>query len=139
MEIEVTGHQWWWEVEYKHQVPSRQVTAANEIRLPLHQRVLIRTNSSDAIHSLWIPNLHGKRDLIPARTSGLWPSGLFAIPVMDGLGLYLVPLMIGTRSLPFPRLNNFSYYMYVFGGTAVQFRADANRAGTLRALAAPRA
>jgi cytochrome c oxidase subunit 1 len=41
---------------------------------------------------------------------------LFAIPVMDGLGLYLVPLMIGTRSLPFPRLNNFSYYMYVFGG-----------------------
>jgi cytochrome c oxidase subunit I+III len=41
---------------------------------------------------------------------------LFAIPVMDGLGLYFVPLMIGTRSLPFPRLNNFSYYLYLFGG-----------------------
>jgi cytochrome c oxidase subunit 1 len=41
---------------------------------------------------------------------------LFAIPVMDGLGLYFVPLMVGTRSLPFPRLNNFSYYMYLFGG-----------------------
>jgi cytochrome c oxidase subunit 1 len=40
---------------------------------------------------------------------------LFAIPVMDGLGLYFVPLMVGTRGLPFPRLNNFSYYMYLFG------------------------
>jgi cytochrome c oxidase subunit 2 len=72
VEIEVTGHQWWWEVEYKHAIPSKQVTTANEIHLPLNQRVLIRTNSSDVIHSLWIPNLHGKRDLIPGRTSELW-------------------------------------------------------------------
>lgn len=72
VEIEVTGHQWWWEVEYKHAIPSKQVTTANEIHLPLNQRVLIRTNSTDVIHSLWIPNLHGKRDLIPGRTSEMW-------------------------------------------------------------------
>jgi cytochrome c oxidase subunit 2 len=72
VEIEVTGHQWWWEVEYKHAIPSKQVTTANEIHLPLNQRVLIRTASSDVIHSLWIPNLHGKRDLIPGRTSEMW-------------------------------------------------------------------
>ena len=72
LEIEVKGHQWWWEVTYKHAVPSRQVTTANEIHLPLNQRVLIRTESSDVIHSLWIPNLHGKRDLIPGRTAEMW-------------------------------------------------------------------
>jgi cytochrome c oxidase subunit I+III len=42
---------------------------------------------------------------------------LFAVPVMQGLGLCLVPLMIGTRDAAFPRLNAYSYYMFLFGGT----------------------
>jgi cytochrome c oxidase subunit I+III len=41
---------------------------------------------------------------------------LFAVPVMQGMGLYLVPLMIGTRNVAFPRLNAFSYYVYLIGG-----------------------
>jgi cytochrome c oxidase subunit 1/cytochrome c oxidase subunit I+III len=41
---------------------------------------------------------------------------LFAVPVMSGLGLYLVPLMIGTRNLAFPRLAAFSYWTYLIGG-----------------------
>lgn len=41
---------------------------------------------------------------------------LFAVPVMQGFGIYLVPLMLGTRSIAFPRLLNFSYYTYLFGG-----------------------
>jgi cytochrome c oxidase subunit I+III len=41
---------------------------------------------------------------------------LFAVPVMEGLGVYLVPLMVGTRNIAFPRLNNFSYFVYLFGG-----------------------
>ncbi|MDQ2647857.1 MAG: cytochrome c oxidase subunit I, partial [Myxococcota bacterium] len=41
---------------------------------------------------------------------------LFAVPVMQGLGLCLVPLMIGTRDAAFPRLNAYSYYMFLFGG-----------------------
>jgi len=41
---------------------------------------------------------------------------LFAVPVMEALGVYLVPLMIGTRNIAFPRLNAFSYYVYLFGG-----------------------
>src|SRR5678815_4651680 len=41
---------------------------------------------------------------------------LFAVPVMQGLGLYLVPLMIGTRNLAFPRLNVFGYYVFLAGG-----------------------
>jgi len=41
---------------------------------------------------------------------------LFAVPVMEGVAVYLIPLMLGTRSTAFPRLNAFSYYMYLFGG-----------------------
>ena len=41
---------------------------------------------------------------------------LFAVPVMEGVGLYFIPLMIGSRSTAFPRLNAFSYFMYLFGG-----------------------
>ena len=41
---------------------------------------------------------------------------LFAVPIMEGLGVYLVPLMVGTRNIAFPRLNAFSYWLYVFGG-----------------------
>jgi cytochrome c oxidase subunit I len=41
---------------------------------------------------------------------------LFAVPVMEGIGIYLVPLMLGTRNVAFPRLNAFGYWMYVIGG-----------------------
>lgn len=41
---------------------------------------------------------------------------LFAVPVMEGMGLYLVPLMVGTRNVSFPRLLNFSYYVYLGAG-----------------------
>jgi len=40
----------------------------------------------------------------------------FAVPAMEGLGIYLVPLMIGTRDMCFPRLNAFGYYVYLFAG-----------------------
>ena len=41
---------------------------------------------------------------------------LFAVPVMEAMGIYLVPLMIGARNIAFPRLNSYSYYVYLFGG-----------------------
>ncbi len=41
---------------------------------------------------------------------------LFAVPIVTALGLYLVPLMIGTRNMAFPRLSNFSYWTYLTGG-----------------------
>jgi cytochrome c oxidase subunit I+III len=47
---------------------------------------------------------------------GLAMMFLFAVPVMEGMGVYLVPLMVGTRNIAFPRLNAFSYYMFLFGG-----------------------
>jgi cytochrome c oxidase subunit I len=41
---------------------------------------------------------------------------LFAVPVMEGVAVFIIPLMVGTRSTTFPRLNAFSYFMYLFGG-----------------------
>jgi cytochrome c oxidase subunit 1 len=49
-------------------------------------------------------------------THGTTMMFLFAVPVMQGLGIYLVPLMVGARSIAFPRLVAFSYWMFLFGG-----------------------
>jgi cytochrome c oxidase subunit 2 len=67
MTIEVTGLQWWWKVRYLDEVPSRSFTTANEIRVPVGVPVRILLKSQDVIHSFWVPNLHGKLDLIPGR------------------------------------------------------------------------
>lgn len=42
---------------------------------------------------------------------------LFAVPVMEAVAVYFVPLMVGTRNIAFPRLNAFSYWIYLAGGT----------------------
>ena len=44
---------------------------------------------------------------------------LFAVPVMQAVAIYLVPLMVGTRNIAFPRLNAFSYWMYLAGGVVL--------------------
>jgi cytochrome c oxidase subunit I+III len=41
---------------------------------------------------------------------------LFAVPVMEAVALYLVPLMVGSRNVPFPRLNAYGYWIFLFGG-----------------------
>jgi cytochrome c oxidase subunit I+III len=55
---------------------------------------------------------------------------LFAVPVMEAFAVYLVPLMVGTRNIAFPRLNAFSYWIYLAGGillwTAFAFNTGAD-------------
>jgi cytochrome c oxidase subunit 2 len=70
--IEVIGHQWWWEVRYLDPDPDRLVTTANEIHIPVGQPVVFRVTSRDVIHSFWVPNLHGKIDLIPGQDNTVW-------------------------------------------------------------------
>ena len=65
--IEVVGRQFWWEVRY----PAQGIVTANEIRLPVGRQVELRVTSPDVIHSLWIPALHGKIDMIPGRENRL--------------------------------------------------------------------
>jgi cytochrome c oxidase subunit 2 len=71
LDIEVTGHQWWWEVQYVDAVASRRVTTANEIHIPVGRPVSLKLKSNDVIHSLWVPNLAGKKDLIPGHEADL--------------------------------------------------------------------
>lgn len=72
MVVEVTGNQWWWFVRYLNDDPSQIVVTANEIHIPVGRPVRIRGTSNDVIHSFWVPELHGKRDLIPSRITDEW-------------------------------------------------------------------
>jgi cytochrome c oxidase subunit 2 len=70
--VRVTAHQWWWEVEYDDSVASRHAVTANEIHVPVGRPVLFVLESPDVIHSLWVPSLGGKKDLIPGHRGSLW-------------------------------------------------------------------
>ena len=72
LQIRVTGHQWWWEVQYRDSLAQHWVTTANEIHIPVGRRVAVELVSTDVIHSFWPPSLSGKRDMIPGRENSLW-------------------------------------------------------------------
>ena len=72
LSIQITGRQWWWEVQYTDPVPSNYVTTANELHIPAGKPVMFRLVSTDVIHSFWVPNLHGKKDLIPGMPATNW-------------------------------------------------------------------
>jgi cytochrome c oxidase subunit II len=68
LQVRITAKRWWWQVEYRDPThPSRIVTTANELHLPAGRTARIELQSSDVIHSLWIPVLAGKEDLIPGH------------------------------------------------------------------------
>jgi cytochrome c oxidase subunit 2 len=68
MTIRVVGKMWWWEVSY----PEQGIITANEIHIPAGEKVRLELESTDVVHSLWVPNLNGKRDLIPGITNEFW-------------------------------------------------------------------
>jgi len=70
--IEVVGHQWWWEIHYADPTPQGRFTTANEIHVPVGQPVVLVLTADDVIHSFWVPNLAGKKDLVPGRTQTIW-------------------------------------------------------------------
>ena len=67
LRIEVTAHQYWWDVEY----PDHEVRTANELHIPVGEPVDLVVRSNDVIHSLWVPKLAGKIDLVPGHTNEL--------------------------------------------------------------------
>lgn len=69
LRIEVSAKQWWWRVRY--QSDTGIVETANELRLPVGQRVEVRLASFDVIHSFWVPSIAGKVDMIPGRATRL--------------------------------------------------------------------
>jgi cytochrome c oxidase subunit II len=72
LNIEVTGFQWWWEVRYQDVDASNIFTTANEIHIPVGVPVTLSLRANDVIHSFWVPNLAGKKDLIPGKLNTIW-------------------------------------------------------------------
>ena len=66
--VEVIGHQWWWEFRY----PEYGITTANELHVPVGRTVDFRLTSNDVVHSFWVPQFAGKRDVFPRRETRIW-------------------------------------------------------------------
>lgn len=82
LQVEVIGHQWWWEFRY----PQYGITTANELYLPTGRPVNFALKTADVLHSFWIPRLGGKRDLISNRVNYLWftPRDSMALKALNG-------------------------------------------------------
>jgi cytochrome c oxidase subunit 2 len=67
LRIEIIGRQYWWEVRYPDL--GEGAVTANALHLPRGREVELHLTSADVIHSVWVPNLHGKLDMIPGRVN----------------------------------------------------------------------
>ena len=67
--VRIVAKRWWWEVRYVQ--PNGDVVSANELHLPAKRRVKVLLETSDLIHSFWVPRLAGKVDMIPGRVNHL--------------------------------------------------------------------
>lgn len=67
-DLQVIGHQWWWEINY----PASGVVAANEIHIPIGKPILIDLRSADVIHDFWAPQLGRKIDAVPGHPNTVW-------------------------------------------------------------------
>jgi cytochrome c oxidase subunit 2 len=65
--VRVTGEMWWWRVGYLDAAGREAFQDANEIHIPAGAPVVLELEAADVIHSLWIPRLAGKLDMIPGR------------------------------------------------------------------------
>jgi cytochrome c oxidase subunit II len=70
--IQVVGHQWWWELRYETEDPTRTFDTANELHIPVGKPVRLQLNAADVIHSFWVPVLTGKMDTIPGQNNQTW-------------------------------------------------------------------
>jgi len=70
--VRIIGHRWWWEIRYQGETRADDLVTANELHIPTGRRVRLELTSADVIHSWWVPNLQGKMDLVPGRTTVTW-------------------------------------------------------------------
>jgi cytochrome c oxidase subunit 2 len=63
--IDMTGAQWWWQASYRPQGGQPGFVTANELHVPVGRPVIVSLQATDVIHSFWVPNLHGKKDMLP--------------------------------------------------------------------------
>jgi cytochrome c oxidase subunit 2 len=69
MRVRVTGEMWWFRVQYLDPQGRVILEDANELHLPVGQPVVLELRSADVIHNFWVPNLSGKKDMVPGRVN----------------------------------------------------------------------
>lgn len=72
LNVRIVGHMWWWEIEYLNEEGRVIAATANELHVPVGRPVNILLTSADVIHSFWVPELHGKTDLVPGIVNDSW-------------------------------------------------------------------
>jgi heme/copper-type cytochrome/quinol oxidase subunit 1 len=105
---------WGWLAAVDHKMIGRRyvVTAIVFLFLGGLSALLMRLQLGAPENKLVGPDLYNQLFTMHGSTMMF----LFAVPILETIGVYLVPLMIGTRTVAFPRLNAFSYWVYLFGG-----------------------
>jgi cytochrome c oxidase subunit I+III len=105
---------WGWLIDTDHKSVAKRyiVTAMVFFLLGGVEAALMRMQLARPENTLLGPDVYNQ----VFTTHGTTMMFLFAVPILMAAGLYLVPLMIGTRNIAFPRLNQYGYYVYVIGG-----------------------
>ncbi len=67
-DIVIIAHQWWWDIKY----PKYNVETANELHIPVKEKLLAQIESADVIHDWWVPSLGRKIDAVPGRKNYTW-------------------------------------------------------------------
>jgi cytochrome c oxidase subunit 2 len=102
--VKVTGHQWWWAVEYLADSPHLSFTTANELRVPTGRPVTVELESADVIHSFWVPSLTGKMDLITGQKNSVQftakTAGVYRGQCAEFCGLQHAHMAFTVRALP---------------------------------------
>ncbi|HEV2291083.1 MAG TPA: cytochrome c oxidase subunit II [Gemmatimonadales bacterium] len=70
VQVDAIGHQWWF--EFRYPMGKDTVVTADEMHVPLGRTVDLRLTTVDVIHSFWVPQFAGKRDMIPGHINHFW-------------------------------------------------------------------
>jgi cytochrome c oxidase subunit 2 len=108
--IKITGHQWWWEVQYQGDSPHLSFITANELRVPIGRPVTVELESADVIHSFWVPSLTGKMDLITGQKNSIQftaiKPGVYRGQCAEFCGLQHAHMAFTVQALPPEQFTN---------------------------------
>jgi cytochrome c oxidase subunit II len=104
LRVAVTGHLWWWSMNYQAEPDAPAFATANELRVPVGRPVTLTLASEDVIHSYWVPALGGKVDLVPGRLNRLTftasQPGVFRGPCSEYCGVQHAAMVLQVVAMP---------------------------------------
>lgn len=124
--VQVIGHQFWWEMRYLTPGnPDVAAVTANEMLLPVGERVRVELTSDDVIHSFWSPSLHGKMDTLPGQVNRFWIQadrvGLYQGPCAEFCGAQHANMYVRLRAVP---LAQFEAWLGIQRQSAAETRSE---------------